>query len=78
MEELSSNNLIKIINHSHNHTNQREGKHSLLIVFNGSWNIKSWTYFYIGVYLYYKRCVIYIHTYIGVYVIYNSLPKYTL
>ena len=62
MEELSSNNLIKIINHSHNQTNQREGKHSLLNVFHCSWNIKNWKYFYIGVYVF----------------IYNTLPKYTL
>ena len=33
MEELSSNNLIKIITHSHNHTNQLEGKHTLLNMF---------------------------------------------
>ena len=33
MEELSSNNLIKIITHSHNHTNQLEGKHALLNMF---------------------------------------------
>ena len=32
MEKISSNNLIKIITHSHNHTNQLEGKHALLNV----------------------------------------------
>ena len=32
MEKISSNNLIKIITHSHNHTNQLEVKHALLNV----------------------------------------------